>query len=120
MWDSGKDPFQSYDLILVLRNELVHFKGRVLRKGEIPVRKLKALAQRFKGTSTFVAKALRANNWVHELLTARELSNWIADVIYNFDLNWESYITGRKLSKNEKRMREMHRALNVPFPKFET
>ncbi len=38
-WDPGKDPFQSFETISSLRNELVHFKGELLGKDEAPSKK---------------------------------------------------------------------------------
>jgi hypothetical protein len=40
-WDSGSEPFQSYETIVALRNELVHFKGQLLGKDEAPNRRIK-------------------------------------------------------------------------------
>ncbi|RKT58795.1 hypothetical protein DFR40_1823 [Azonexus fungiphilus] len=42
-WDSGVEPFQSFETISSLRNELVHFKADPLGKDEAPSRKIAGL-----------------------------------------------------------------------------
>jgi len=85
LWDKSKEPFQSYELIISLRNELTHYKGQFLEKGGAPNRKIKDLMNRFgiKGKSKFVEDD--TYSWVHDLLSCRELGKWIASRIIKFD-----------------------------------
>lgn len=39
LWDKSREPFQSFEIISSLRNELVHFKGEFLGKDEAPNKK---------------------------------------------------------------------------------
>jgi hypothetical protein len=79
-WQPGREPFQSCELIFALRNELVHFKGRVLSLDEIPVNKIKGLMNRFKLQTRHSKASIRVNTWVPDLLTARQLGKWVAEV----------------------------------------
>lgn len=84
LWDKGKEPFQSYEVISSLRNELVHYKGQLLPKNEAPNRKIKGLMDRFgiKSQSTFIEND--CSGWVSDLLNCRELGNWVATMTEDF------------------------------------
>lgn len=94
-WDRAVEPFQSYELLLTLRNELAHYKGNVTSTSEPPVRKLKALMNRFKGKPDQMMKMLRVASWIDELLSAPELGTWISSVVQNFEENVHLYLFGR-------------------------
>jgi hypothetical protein len=95
LWDPSVEPFQSYDLVLSLRNELAHYKGIVTRKSDPPVKKLRALMARFKGPRDPMMKAFRVASWVDELLSAPEPGSWVAGVIEHFDVNFDLLLFGR-------------------------
>lgn len=75
-WDGGIEPFQSYDTIVALRNELIHFKGLLLGKDEAPNRRIEGLMTQLgiKRDATFVGDEV--SSWVADLLSHRELGNW--------------------------------------------
>lgn len=85
LWDKGKEPFQSFELINSLRNEIVHYKGEFLPKDAAPVNKIKGLMDKFgvKSQATFVEDDCSA--WVYDLLNCRELSQWVATKTSEFD-----------------------------------
>jgi len=114
-WDGSSEPFQSYDLISTLRNELVHFKGALLENDEVPVKKLKALAQRFKGESNIAFEAMEASCWVHNILTSAEVGEWISKTVKDFDLNFDSFLSGKELSEEERNMKLMRRQFHCPY-----
>lgn len=39
-WSNGSEPFQSYNLVVTLRNELVHYKGALYGKAETPNKRI--------------------------------------------------------------------------------
>ena len=84
LWDNGKEPFQSYEVISSLRNELVHYKGQLLTKNEAPNRKIKGLMDKFgiKSQSTFIEDD--CSGWVSDLLNCRELGDWVATMTEDF------------------------------------
>ena len=43
LWDNSREPFQSFELITLLRNELGHFKGQFLPKDAPTKKKIKGL-----------------------------------------------------------------------------
>lgn len=76
-WESGNEPFQSYETIVGLRNELVHFKGQLLGKDETPNRRIKALMRSLglKSEATFMEDDV--SSWVADLLACKELGTWV-------------------------------------------
>lgn len=114
-WEGAVEPFQSYVLLLTLRNELVHYKGRFSKDDDLPVKKLKALTQRFKGLKDIKMQAMGVSCWVHELLTAPDLGCWIADIIDDLDINFEVYLFNQKLTDEERERRKLKRISNVPL-----
>lgn len=100
-WDSSIEPFQSYDVIITLRNELVHYKGKYLSKNEIPYRRIESLLQQFKGDKSLIFEALDVSSWVHELLTSKEIGRWVCDVVMEFDLKHREFLTGKKMTEEE-------------------
>jgi hypothetical protein len=94
-WNRAVEPFQSYELLLTLRNELAHYKGSVTSVSEPPVNKLKALMGRFKGRPDPMMRALRVASWIDELLSAPELGTWISSVVQEFEKNIHLYLFGQ-------------------------
>lgn len=84
LWDSGKEPFQSYSMILALRNELVHYKGQFLGKDEAPSKKIKELLTKFRVQSKATSVEADTSTWVADLLNEPTLARWIADKVNCF------------------------------------
>ncbi len=85
LWDKSREPFQSFDLIISLRNELIHYKGQFLPKDTPPTKKIKGLMDKFgvKSKSTFVEDD--CSSLVYDLLNSRELGSWVASRISDFE-----------------------------------
>lgn len=85
LWDKGKEPFQAYEIISSLRNELVHFKGAFLGKDEAPNKKIVGLMKSLCITSTASWVEDDCSSWVTDLLNSKELSAWVYKSISNFE-----------------------------------
>lgn len=70
-WDSSREPFQSFEMIQTIRNEVIHHKGRWHDEGEIPIKKLKPLFQKFN------LNIDSDKTWQSELFQCREFGTWI-------------------------------------------
>jgi len=77
MWSSGEDPFQSFETLVSLRNELVHYKGTFLGKDETPNNRIKGLMETFniKSNSTFIEND--CSSWIYDLLNSNKLGGWV-------------------------------------------
>ena len=95
LWDSGKEPFQSFETVASLRNELVHYKGEFLPKDKAPVNRISGLMQLLgvKSNATFVEDDCSA--WIHDLLTCRELGGWVSKKISDLDAQFDVLVGGR-------------------------
>lgn len=71
VWDSSKEPFQSFETIQAIRNEVIHHKGRWGDEGELPIRKMKSLFDKFK------IKLSNEKSWQGELFQCREFGMWV-------------------------------------------
>ncbi len=78
-WDSSKEPYQSYDTIITIRNELLHYKADFLGHLEPPVNRIRPLLERFGVPSDRVDDSNVL--WLHILLEARELGRWVTDKV---------------------------------------
>ncbi len=78
-WDSSVEPFQSFELIVALRNELVHYKADFFGKDETPSRKIKGLLTRFAGSSPASFLDDDVSTWVSDLLGRPALGDWILE-----------------------------------------
>ncbi|MDA3833114.1 MAG: hypothetical protein PF495_06920 [Spirochaetales bacterium] len=94
LWDNGREPFQSFDLISTLRNELVHYKGDFLPKDSTPIKKIKSLKDMFdiKSQSTFIEDD--CSTWVYDLLNSRKLGHWVASRASSFEENLLKLMNG--------------------------
>jgi hypothetical protein len=83
-WDKGSEPFQSFELIRSLRNELVHYKGAFLPKDVASTNKITGLmdALGVKSQASFVGDDCSA--WAYDLLNCRELGYWVASKTKGF------------------------------------
>ena len=85
IWDSSCDPFQFFDDIIALRNELIHYKGRFLEVGKAPTNRLTRLVEKFQLQSqVVVGDGPKVSSWVIELLSNERLADWIAKQLSEF------------------------------------
>lgn len=75
-WDSGVEPFQSYDLLISLRNELVHFKAEFLADQQAPLNKLQPLVDRL-GLRPPLDEEKHHGYWLKTLLVSKHLGAWV-------------------------------------------
>lgn len=78
-WDSAEEPFQSYDTIITIRNELLHYKADFLGHLEPPVNRIRPLLARFGVPSGRIDET--NVQWLHALLEARDLGSWVKDKV---------------------------------------
>lgn len=95
LWDSGNEPFQSYGVIVSLRNELVHYKGQFFGKDEAPNKRIKDLMNTFglKSSATFVESD--TSSWAIDLLGEPKLAKWVADKINEFHVQVYPMLLGK-------------------------
>lgn len=76
-WDNSKEPFQSFNIMQSLRNEITHYKGTPLGKDEAPTKKIKALMKNFciESSASFIEDDV--STWINDLLEYPKLSEWI-------------------------------------------
>ena len=74
-WDSSQEPYQSYDMIITIRNELLHYKADFLGHLEPPVNRIRPLLRRF-GVPRERADDPHVH-WMDVLLESRELGRWV-------------------------------------------
>lgn len=76
-WDNSKEPFQSFNIIRSLRNEITHYKGTPLEKDKTPNKKIKALMKSFsiKSNASFIEDDV--STWIDDLLEHPKLCEWI-------------------------------------------
>ena len=85
IWDNSKEPFQSYNLITSLRNELVHFKGELLPKDKSPTKKIKGLMNllKIKSSASFIEDD--CSTWCSDLFQNKKLGKWVAEKTNSFE-----------------------------------
>ncbi|OKL40841.1 hypothetical protein [Pontibacter flavimaris] len=77
-WDSSKEPFQSFEMIIFIRNEVVHYKGKFEDGGKYP-KKIKNLFHELDCT-------VEENKlWLNVLLECDRLPSWILKVVNRID-----------------------------------
>ncbi len=77
-WDSAIEPFQSYDTIVTVRNELLHYKANFLDHLEPPINRIKPLVDRFHEE---MERSEDSTSWLHALLESRVLGAWIKEKV---------------------------------------
>lgn len=100
-WDSAKEPFHSYDLIVSLRNELVHYKGDFGEDNNPRTKKIKGLRHKLKIKNTENGSAHNETFWIDSFLHSRKLALFIEKSITEFDMKFEHLLTGKEFSKND-------------------
>ncbi|BFM14750.1 hypothetical protein R50073_09330 [Maricurvus nonylphenolicus] len=88
LWDKSREPFQSFEIISSLRNELVHFKGEFLGKDETPNKKIAGLMKKLGISSSATWVEDDCSSWVSELLKSKELAAWVSKSISNFEKSY--------------------------------
>ena len=78
LWDSSTEPFQSFEIIQTLRNEVVHNKGKFDSRGKIP-KKLKNLIHQLE------IKIEEDDLWIQVILESKTLSQWILNSTKQID-----------------------------------
>lgn len=76
-WDSAAEPFQSYDTIITIRNELLHYKADFLGHLEPPVNRIRPLLHLFGIPETRTGDNIVL--WLHALLESRGLGAWVLE-----------------------------------------
>lgn len=79
-WGAGAEPFQSYEVLIALRNELVHYKAEFLPGGEPPLRKLQPLIERLP-VSDAPVKEDETPVWLKRILESQQLGAWLKEKI---------------------------------------
>jgi len=87
-WNKAIEPFQSIELIISLRNELVHYKGAFLGKDEAPNKKITSLMNQLGVSSKATWIEDDCSSWVADLLCSKKLAEWVYHNIFRFS---ESY-----------------------------
>ncbi|MBL4829413.1 MAG: hypothetical protein JKY55_05960 [Aliivibrio sp.] len=91
-WDNSVEPFQSFEIISSLRNELVHYKAAFHGKDEAPNRKISGLMKKLDVSSQASWTDDDCSSWVSDLLGSYRLAEWVYQNISSFD---ESYYSLR-------------------------
>jgi hypothetical protein len=87
-WNKAIEPFQSIELIISLRNELVHYKGAFLGKDETPNKKITGLMKNLGVLSEATWIEDDCSSWAADLLCSKKLAEWVYHSIIQFS---ESY-----------------------------
>lgn len=95
-WDRTCEPFQSFETIASLRNELVHFKATFLGKDEAPTNKIGALMKRLGISSQAEWIGDECSNWVTDLLGSNLLGDWIYQRISQFNNDFQLLVKPKK------------------------
>lgn len=75
VWDNSKEPFQSFNIIQTIRNEIIHYKGDFKETGKLPIKKLKPL---------FAILGLNSapeKSWPRELFRCKKFGTWVHDKV---------------------------------------
>ncbi len=76
-WNNSKEPFQSYNTIKSLRNELVHYKGTPYGKDETPTKKIKGLMNELNVSSKASFIEDDCSTWIDDMLNSPKLGKWV-------------------------------------------
>src|SRR5690554_3621138 len=78
-WDNSVEPFQSFNIIASLRNEIVHHKGNFLSKNETPTKKIRQLMKTLQVESKCDFIEDDCSSWVYDLFETKNLAQWITN-----------------------------------------
>lgn len=76
LWANNREPFQTLEFLVSLRNEVIHYKGGYISKGKGPNNKITSLLKNL-NTSSIALKAHEPNHWVTDLIGSEKLINWL-------------------------------------------
>lgn len=93
LWDSSTEPFQSFEIIQTIRNEVIHSKGKWQSAGDLPINKLKPLF------GSFNLNDKPEKSWQSELFQCKEFGLWVFEKTRELKENIHSNL----LSKIEKK-----------------
>ncbi len=77
LWSNGAEPFQSFALVVSLRNELVHYKGEMLGKDETPSKAIAEIMKRLGVRSQASYTDDDCSSWANDLLNHSDLGEWV-------------------------------------------
>ncbi|MDX8387811.1 MAG: hypothetical protein R8M46_04660 [Ghiorsea sp.] len=84
MWASGEEPFQSFETLISLRNEFVHYKGELLGKDEAPNKRIARLMETLEMQSPSKFIEDDCSSWSSDLLNSNNLGEWVYSVVKPF------------------------------------
>ncbi len=93
-WNAGAEPYQSYDTLVALRNELVHFKGRFTGHNTPPIKRLRPLMNQFKSSKNWKLDAMNVDPWLVSIVSSRDLALWIDSSIFNIYARKDELLLG--------------------------
>ena len=96
LWDNGKEPFQSYNTILSVRNHLIHYKGQFLGKNKTPVKKIEDLMKKIGVSSSATFVEDDASTWIDDLLGEPKLGHWVYEKTCDFESGLLKLLFGNK------------------------
>ncbi len=112
-WNAAAEPYQSYDTLVALRNELVHFKGRYIVDNSPPIKRLKPLIDRFKSKKHWKLDAMNVDPWLVSLVSSKDLALWIDSAIFNINARKDELLLGytpkSELEKDTRQMIDLSR-----------
>lgn len=108
-WDGAREPFQSHDTLITLRNELVHFKGRYAADDTPPTRRLQPLLDKFKTVRDWKLEGMNIDPWLVSLVKSKKLGLWIDSTIFALHSQLEELLLGITLTQDRKAIEEMIR-----------
>lgn len=87
-WNKAVEPFQSIELIISLRNQLVHYKGAFLGKDEAPNKKITGLMKQLGVSSNAKWVEDDCSSWLSDLLRSKKLAEWVYHSISQFSKSY--------------------------------
>jgi hypothetical protein len=76
-WNKASEPFQSFEIVISLRNELVHYKGAFLGRDETPNKKISGLMKQLGISSQATWVESDCSSWLEDLLSSKQLAEWV-------------------------------------------
>jgi len=83
-WNNFSEPFQSFEIIKSLRNELIHYKAEPMDCDEVPLNKLKQFNKILKLQSQKNINIENRGNWIHLIMGNKKLSFWLKEKTHEF------------------------------------
>jgi len=75
VWNSSAEPFQAFEIIQTIRDEVIHYKGDFYPRGELPINKIKPLFDKLN------LNHATEKSWQRELFGCRVFGKWIDEKI---------------------------------------